>query len=162
MKVAIVIPVFNKEKQVEMSIKSALTQTHPETEVIVVNDGSTDGSRNIIESLATETNNLSIINQKNQGLSAARNTGLLHLSSEYVLFHDADDKLENRAVEKLLAVAQKHNSDVVVGVYRRHTPSRTIVSDAFRKNEYEMNFRSDAALAKKYCLNFSCCNKSSR
>ena len=159
MKVTIVIPLFNKEEHVRMAVRSALEQTHPEVEVIVVNDGSTDNSASTVNLLETEHENLTVLHQTNQGLSVARNNGLKHGTGEYVLFHDADDKLERNAVERLLHIALTKSSDIVGGIFRRHSPTKIKVLQTFARNEYQMRFSSNIELALKYCVNFSSCNK---
>ena len=93
---SIIIPVYNVEKYVEKCIRSCENQDIPKEnyEVIVVNDGSPDGSLAIVERLANEFSNIKVINQENKGLSMARNTGLEAAKGEYVWFVDSDDWIE--------------------------------------------------------------------
>ena len=88
---SIIIPVFNKEEGIKKSIQSVLSQNLTDYEVIVINDGSTDSSMSIIESLAD--NRFRIISQNNCGPSAARNRGISEASGDYSIFLDADDEL---------------------------------------------------------------------
>ena len=102
--VSIIIPVFNRKDLVETAIDSALAQTHPEVEVVVVDDGSTDGTAEVLKRYGTKIN---VIFKKNRGQSAARNTGLAACSGQYILFLDSDDYLEPNAIEVLLSELQK-------------------------------------------------------
>jgi len=87
-KVSIVIPAYNAEKYIQQTVDSVLTQTYPNFEIIVVNDGSTDSTAQI---LAEYGNKIHYIYQQNKGLSGARNTGFLATRGEYLLFLDSDD-----------------------------------------------------------------------
>ena len=94
MRTSIVIPCYNTERWVGEAIESALSQTQPIAEVIVVDDGSTDRSLEVIRSFI----GIEVISQANGGLSAARNAGLNHATGDFVVFLDADDRLEPDAV----------------------------------------------------------------
>jgi glycosyltransferase involved in cell wall biosynthesis len=96
---SIVIPLYNKEKYIERTINSVLIQTFQEFEIIIVNDGSTDNS--IIEVGKFNDNRIRIINQKNAGVSAARNRGINESIFKYVAFLDADDEWEEDYLETI-------------------------------------------------------------
>ena len=91
MKISVIIPLYNKEKQIKDTIDSILKQDFTDFELIVVNDGSTDNSLKIIEAINDER--VRIINQTNAGVSAARNKGMDEARGDYVFFIDADDHL---------------------------------------------------------------------
>ncbi|MBF0760362.1 glycosyltransferase [Dysgonomonas mossii] len=93
-KVSIIIPVYNTESFVEEAILSILNQTLSETEVIVVDDGSTDSSLEIIKTLADTDSRIKVFSQRNQGQSVARNLGLSIAKGEYIYFMDSDDILK--------------------------------------------------------------------
>lgn len=103
MKLSIIIPVYNVEKYVEKCIRSCENQDIPKVdyEVIVVNDGSPDGSLAIVERVAKEYPNIKIISQENQGLSGARNAGLDAAQGKYVWFVDSDDWIEDNCLKGL-------------------------------------------------------------
>ena len=159
MKVSIVVPVYNKANYVAKAIESALFQVHDDIEVIAVDDGSTDDSPAILSELAGAHPNLLIQTQGNAGLSAARNAGMQLASGQYIMFHDADDVLELNAVSLLLKIAVDESSDVVGGVFRRHTDHKASPVSAYQNNDFGMNFRTNLELAHKYCTNLSSCNK---
>ena len=96
--ISVVIPLYNKEKSIKATLESVLTQTYTDYEVIVVNDGSTDKSadvvRNFISTVKSEefkVKNIRLIQQENAGVSAARNAGILAAQGEYIAFLDGDD-----------------------------------------------------------------------
>lgn len=101
---SIIIPVYNVEKYVEKCIRSCENQDIPKEdyEVIVVNDGSPDGSLAIVERVAKEYPNIKVISQENQGLSGARNTGLAAAQGEYIWFVDSDDWIEENCLKGLI------------------------------------------------------------
>lgn len=90
-KISVIIPVYNVEKYLAECLTSVVNQTFKDIEIICVNDGSTDNSPKILEEFAQKDSRIKIINQENQGLSAARNTGLDVATGEYVSFIDSDD-----------------------------------------------------------------------
>lgn len=108
-KVTIIIPCYNGEKYLKESIDSALNQTYKNIEVIVVNDGSTDNSLNIIYSYKSQ---VVLVNQNNEGLSAARNSGINKSTGDLIAFLDADDFWEPTFIEKLVNALTK--SDAVL------------------------------------------------
>lgn len=90
-KISVIIPVYNVEKYLAECLTSVVNQTFKDIEIICVNDGSTDNSPKILKEFAQKDSRIRIINQENQGLSAARNTGLDVATGEYVSFIDSDD-----------------------------------------------------------------------
>ncbi len=98
-KFSIIVPVYNTEKYLERCLDSIKEQTISDYEVIVVNDGSTDNSKDIIKKYPYK-----VINQKNQGLSMARNNGVKEARGEYIIFLDSDDYLEKNLLKKINAV----------------------------------------------------------
>ncbi len=112
MRTSIIIPCFNTERWVGEAIQSALSQTHPIAEVVVVDDGSTDGSLDVIRTYS----GIKAISQANGGLSSARNAGLDHTTGDFIVFLDADDRLEPHAVAShLKAFEQNPGAPMVYG-----------------------------------------------
>ncbi|WP_405332239.1 glycosyltransferase family 2 protein [Fibrobacter sp.] len=112
-KVSIIIPVFNAEQYLDNCIQSIVNQTFTNIEIILINDGSTDRSIDIIEAWKKKDARISCINQKNQGVTCARKNGVKAASGEWITFVDADDELPTNAIE-LMIIASKNN-DVVIG-----------------------------------------------
>lgn len=98
---SVIIPVYNVESYLETCLKSVINQSFSDWEAICVNDGSTDGSADILNEYAARESRLKVISQPNGGLSAARNAGIKAAEGEYVLFLDSDDWLEDNALEVL-------------------------------------------------------------
>lgn len=111
--VSVVIPVYNVERFLAECVDSVLHQTMGDFEIILVDDGATDGSGRMCDEYALKDPRIRVIHQANGGLSAARNTGLDAARGEYVYFLDSDDYLVPDALEKLRAVAEKEKADVV-------------------------------------------------
>lgn len=108
-RVSVIIPVFNQAEYLPEAIESALSQTTP-CEVICVVDGSPDNSLRIAEQYKPE---IKVVQQENQGLASARNTGLLNATSEWILPLDADDILMDNCVERLLHLADETKADIL-------------------------------------------------
>lgn len=104
--VSIIIPCFNRERYIQTAIDSAMSQTYGNIEVIVVDDGSTDNSVSVISSLYGS--NVTLITQKNKGVSAARNTGFRAASGEYVVFLDSDDWISEDLIECHVKMARTY------------------------------------------------------
>jgi glycosyltransferase involved in cell wall biosynthesis len=113
-KVSVIIPVYNAEKYLAECIESLLGQTLKECEFIFVNDGSKDSSREILEDYKKRDSRIILINQKNQGVSIARNNGLKIASGDYLGFVDADDFIEEDMLEILYNSAKESDIDIVV------------------------------------------------
>lgn len=92
MKVSVIIPVYNVKPYLERCVNSVLRQTYKDIEIILVDDGSTDGSGELCDHLATGESNLIVVHQPNQGVSEARNTGIRQARGEYLAFIDSDDE----------------------------------------------------------------------
>ncbi|MCR2802510.1 glycosyltransferase [Paenibacillus soyae] len=112
-KVSIVIPVYNAADYLPRCIDSLTSQTLQECEFIFVNDGSMDESRAIIEQRRQDDERIILINQANQGVSVARNSGLKAARGEYIGFVDADDYVEREMYERLYRTAADRNCDAV-------------------------------------------------
>lgn len=115
MKISVIVPVYNVEKYLEACVDSLYQQDmdHSEYEVILVNDGSTDSSCNIAMRLEREYSNIRLIDQENQGLSCARNTGINNAKGEYLMFVDSDDFIASNSLKILYETAVKQDCDIL-------------------------------------------------
>lgn len=114
MKLSVIVPVYNVEEYIEECIESILNQTLKEIEIIIVNDGSTDKSMNIVNKFIDSR--IKIVTKQNGGLSSARNAGLKVATGQYIAFIDSDDFLQNHsAYEDMYNIAIKSNVDIVAG-----------------------------------------------
>lgn len=107
--VSVIVPIYNVEEYLEECLESIRNQTYTNIEVILVNDGSTDGSIEICERFCQQDNRFKLLTQENQGLSAARNRGVKESIGEYIMFVDSDDLVKENIVEVLFFYM---NSDV--------------------------------------------------
>ena len=111
--ISIVIPVFNVEAYLRKCLESVINQTYKNLEIIIVNDGSTDDSHQICKEYADKDSRIILISQDNQGLSGARNTGLKHVTGDYIFFIDSDDWIRADALEQAMSLAIEYNADCV-------------------------------------------------
>jgi len=119
-KVSIIIPVFNNEDFIAKTLESAINQTLKEIEIILVNDGSTDKSLEIINKYKTFDSRIKIINQKNQGALFSRFEGIKIATGEYIQMVDGDDFLKIDCCEKLYKFAKKNSLDIVISDYQQN------------------------------------------
>ena len=113
-KISIVIPVYNVEKYVHAALESIQQQSYQNWEAIIIDDGSTDHSKEIIDEFIKKDPRFIVIGQKNSGVSAARNAGLKHVNGEYIMFFDPDDILHHRAIELAYESSQKEKCQIVI------------------------------------------------
>lgn len=111
--VSVIIPVYNVENYLRECVESVLTQTYENLEIILVDDGSTDSSGAICDEYLDKDMRVTVIHQKNGGLSAARNAGFESCEGDYVYFLDSDDYIAPDTVKKLLGNALDNSSDIV-------------------------------------------------
>ncbi len=111
-KVSVIIPVYNVEKYLKECLDSVVNQTLKDIEIICVNDGSTDNSLQILEEYAIKDDRITVINQDNKGVGAARNIGLKLARGEYINFLDSDDYLDLQCYEKLYQKITEYNADL--------------------------------------------------
>lgn len=112
-KVSIIIPIYNIKDYLFECIRSVVLQTLKDVEIICVNDGSTDGSEKIVERFLKTDSRVRLINKKNGGLGAARNSGFKVARGKYIIFLDGDDFLDPRACEMVYENGEKFHSDVI-------------------------------------------------
>ncbi|MBR0410254.1 MAG: CDP-glycerol glycerophosphotransferase family protein [Eubacterium sp.] len=114
MNVSVIVPAYNAELYLEESIDSVLSQTYKNFEIIIVNDGSTDRTGDIIKKYQAKYNNIKMIDQKNQGVAQARKRGLEAAGGEYIYFLDSDDVLVRDALEKMCERSESVKADLVI------------------------------------------------
>lgn len=113
-KVSIIVPVYNVEKHIDKTLQSILSQTYSATELILVDDGSTDNSGAICDSYANKYENIVVIHKQNGGLVSAWMAGVASSSSSWIIFVDGDDWIESRHIESLVKEQINSNADIVV------------------------------------------------
>ena len=111
-KISIIVPVYNVENYLERCVESILKQTYTNFELLLVNDGSTDQSGDLCDQLALRDQRIRVIHKENGGLSAARNTGIDHASSDLIGFIDSDDYIDEDMYETLYRQLRESNADL--------------------------------------------------
>ena len=114
-KVSIITPVYNVDKYLEECIESILKQDYRNIELILVDDGSTDNSKEIIKRYAKIDNRIKAVFQKNMGAPTARNKGIELATGEYILFFDSDDVLEENIISEMVSKIEQDNADLLIG-----------------------------------------------
>ncbi len=128
-KVSIVVPVYNGEKYLRECLDSLVNQTLKELEIICVNDGSTDSSTQILKEYASKDSRIKVLNQKNHGVSAARNFGIENFSGEYLTFVDADDWIELNALEILYKTIEERKTEMLIFSFKNYFSPTDVVKD---------------------------------
>lgn len=118
-KLSVIIPVYNVENYLRDCLNSVVNQTLKDIEIICINDGSTDKSREILQEFADKDSRIKIIDQENKGQAAARNVGIKEAKGEFIGFVDSDDWLAADFYEKLYDSAIKFNADIAAGSIKR-------------------------------------------
>jgi len=106
--ISLIVPVYNMLGLLEKCMEGVLAQTYPRLEIILVDDGATDGSGALCDAYAERDSRVTAVHRENGGLSAAKNTGLSHASGEYVTFVDADDRIEPDYTQTLYELCARH------------------------------------------------------
>ncbi len=153
---SIIVPVYNTFHSLTHCVESILNQTWQDFELILVDDGSPDNAGLLCEKFALQDSRIRVIHQSNQGLSAARNSGIRAATSKFYLFVDSDDYLAKHCCETLVSAQQQTNADLVIGSYTNvysHTQRKCSFGNHFYKNMFELE-EDYSSLTLKYC--YSC------
>ena len=145
---SIIVPAYQVEKYIDECIQSILPQITEEMEIIIVNDGSTDATGNIAIGYADKYEDIKVIYQENQGLSAARNTGITNANGEYCVFVDSDDFLcEDALINLKKCIKNNNNPDVIVS-RRKSVNSEGLVQEC--KYYFDIEELNKLSTAQKY------------
>lgn len=127
-RISVIVPVYNVAPYLHKCVDSLLDQTYPDLEIILVDDGSTDGSERICDEYAGRYPHITVIHQKNAGLSVARNVGLEAASGEWIAFLDSDDWVEKNMYEVLFSLSQTYGADLTSCATRELTVEGDVLS----------------------------------
>lgn len=133
-KVSVIVPVFNVEKQLSRCLDSLRSQTYNNLEIILVDDGSTDSSGAICDDYAAKDPRIKITHKINGGVSSARNVAIPQVTGEYLLFLDGDDSIDYQTIEKCLLATENGKFDVVCFGYKHFLEKESGTFD-FLRNE---------------------------
>lgn len=149
-KVSIIIPVYNVERYLNQCLDSVVNQTLKEMEIIVINDGSTDNSLEIIKKYQNLYDLITVIDKKNEGVSIARNLGLEIAKGEYIYFLDSDDYIELNMLEKMYHIAKREDADIVqcgIEIFENNTENKISL---YYGQEENLTILSKEEAVKKY------------
>ena len=131
----VIVPVYNVADYLEHCLESILSQTYRNTQVVIVNDGSTDDSGRICREYASKDERILLIEQENQGLACARNAGLDYALGTYIAFIDSDDYIEPEFLERLHEAAQREDAEVSCCSYSVVDEDGSLIREAHFKEE---------------------------
>ncbi len=165
-KVSVIVPVYNVEEYLPKCLDSIINGTFKDIEIIVVNDGSTDGSSKILEDYKKKDKRIVVINKENGGLGSARNKGLEKASGEYISFIDSDDWIDKDMLEKMYDKAIREKLDIIVCSYKNiycnkeeiYTIPDKIINDTMQHKNSRI-FNTFSAWCKIYKRDFVLQNK---
>ncbi|MFV0413117.1 MAG: glycosyltransferase family 2 protein [Oscillospiraceae bacterium] len=149
--VSIIIPVFNTAQHLATCLESVRRQTYRNLEILLVNDGSKDASRHIINMYAGVDKRIVAINKQNGGISASRNFALCRAKGEYIQFADSDDYLDENATRLMVEKAQQNKADLVIAhychVYKQEVKVHGFLrtADAIDKNAFALQLMEEPA-----------------
>ena len=138
--ISVIIPVYNKKNTLEKSVRSVLNQTFEDFELILIDDGATDGSALVCDELAACDDRVRTIHTDNRGVSAARNTGINNATGKYICFIDADDLLDKTFLEKLHDAITEINAGLATCDYTEIRKGRKKVHSYFNLNTSDKVF----------------------
>lgn len=162
--VSVIVPVYNGQQYIKRCVTSLLMQDYKTLEIIVVNDGSTDSTKNICEKLCREDGRIQLLSTENSGVSNARNIGISVAKGSYICFVDSDDYVERDFVSLLVENMEKNNVDISVcnynyvvcnvlypikiaekfqGLINRDTFFEGLISDSYRGFLWNKMFKTD-------------------
>ena len=161
MKVSVIIPVYNVKDYLWRCVESVLNQTVSDIQIILVDDGSNDGSEVVCDDIANTDARIVVIHKNNGGLSSARNTGIASADGEYICFVDSDDIIAPYYVEHLLSLCVNYNCDIAVGSYLTFTTeSPTFDSDKNFNLEILTGYNAiNKLFGESYVMATIACNK---
>ena len=156
--ISVIVPVYNVETYLEECLDSIQNQTYTDLEVILVNDGSTDGSKAICERYCKENRHFHLLNQENQGLSAARNTGVAASRGEFIVFVDSDDMILANYLETLMHY-MREDVDIVESQFT--VSNEEFLAKSFKEPSilFEGNSQEAVKIFPKHVLNVNAVTK---
>ena len=152
--ISVIIPVYNRKYCLQKCVESALSQKGVNTEIILVDDGSTDNSAAICDEYASKYENVKAVHKENGGISSARNTGLDVATGDYIFFLDSDDTMTEGALKSLLDSIKTNNVDYVIGNAIREREDGTVADKELIPPQY-----LNSVVDSKTVLNLSCDSK---
>lgn len=157
--ISVIVPIYNVEGYLEESVKSVLDQSYNNIEILLINDGSTDKSKEVCMKLMAHEKKIRYYEKRNSGLSDTRNVGLEKVRGEYISFVDSDDLLAPNAVRTLYELCKKYNTEIAVGKISHFVDGKR---PSYKTQTRENVFEKDEAICDFLCqreISTSACGK---
>ncbi len=137
-KLSIIVPVYNGENYIESTVRSLLNSSYRNLELLLIDDGSTDGSLSLCRKLAESDSRIQVFHKENGGIGDARNFGLSHATGDYVGFCDQDDRVSDEMYQKMLErIAVDGSQAAVCGAYRQKRSGRKVIFEQYTDAVYD-------------------------
>lgn len=136
-KVSVIVPVYNASKQLTRCIESITAQFYPDLEIVLIDDGSTDGSGRICDEAAIKNSAVKVLHQTNHGVSYTRNAGVRAASGDYICFVDSDDWVEPNFVEELVSAMESNQADIAMCGWYENERLFSLEKDGLEYNREE-------------------------
>ena len=150
-KISVILPVYNAKDYISECIRSILLQSYNNFEIIIVDDGSTDGGINMVINEFRDSR-ITIIQQENSGVSVARNKGIEVSSGDWIMFIDADDYIDPKMIEDLMKIASQYSADIVVSDYFVNKEREEYPEQFLSNNEVRIYQGDDKVLLIESCI----------
>lgn len=154
-KISVIVPVYNVENYLTRCLESIVNQTFNEIEIICINDGSTDSSKQILEEFQRQDNRILIIDKNNSGYGASCNMGLRLAQGEHICIIEPDDFIDNKMFEDLYNLSSKHNADVVKSSFYEYKDAQNGEEEKISKIDWNEQYKMpDKVFRIKDCPQF--------
>lgn len=150
--VSVVVPCYNLETHIRSAVKSIQDQTHTNLEIILVNDGSSDNTLDVLFALKEEDRRIKVVTKPNGGVSSTRNVGIKHASGTYLYFFDGDDYLEPDALEKAISIIKTQEVDMVSFGYKNVNAETNEVLKHYSNEKYNQQIFTGEQFIKHFFL----------
>lgn len=149
-KVSVIVPIYNASEFLDRCLSSIVNQTLKDIEIILINDGSTDDSKIIIDKYMSKYKNIILIDKKNEGVGKARNDGIRKASGEYITFVDSDDYIKENMLEVFYEYSKKHSLDMMTSLYYKVKNNKEILWKASKYKIGNVKTSPNIILAVEY------------
>lgn len=142
--VSVIVPIYNPGPEaLRRCLDSVIHQSYPSLEIILINDGSTDGSDSVCKEFASKDNRIIYINQENAGVSAARNKGIDVSTGEYLCFVDSDDYADPDYVQSMVDAVSEFHADIIIQGLKQIKDGQLLKTDAFESGTFPVSSLTD-------------------
>ena len=157
--ISVIVPVYNVRPYLAEALDSVLNQTYRNIEILIIDDGSTDGSSELCDAYARKDTRIRVVHQKHGGVSAARNTGFDLMSGDLVASLDSDDAFRPDMLSRMLTAMKENDADIVVCKYGLHNTEGKMHPDASVDDHAMSVFPPEGSYSKREALSLKCENR---